>query len=175
MPTGLSSRISWTQTGQRSCSCSRFIERDASKFPDQHHAGDGDQGNQGSCTAWSTGYAARAYYAAAVEQRRVTLPQSIPSPAFLYNQNVGFPGDCESGSSNILALDTLKYGGALSLADWGQIGTGLGQAGDGIVKFLQGDPAAYAGGLPGGLTRLAMWPALLSTKVEGPDSRRTVR
>ncbi|WP_421762249.1 C1 family peptidase [Devosia sp.] len=78
----------------------------------------GDQGNQGSCTGWAVGYAARAYYAAAVEDRRIALPQSIPSPAFLYNQNVGVPGDCESGSSNILALDTLKYGGALSLADY---------------------------------------------------------
>ena len=78
----------------------------------------GDQGNQGSCTGWAVGYAARAYYAAAVEDRRITLPQSIPSPAFLYNQNVGVPGDCESGSANILALDTLKYGGALSLADY---------------------------------------------------------
>ena len=78
----------------------------------------GDQGNQGSCTGWAVGYAARAYYAAAVEQRRITLPQSIPSPAFLYNQNVGVPGDCQSGSANVLALETLKVGGSLSLADY---------------------------------------------------------
>ena len=78
----------------------------------------GDQGNQGSCTGWAVGYAARAYYAAAVEQRRITLPQSIPSPAFLYNQNVGVPGDCQSGSANVLILESLKAGGALSLADY---------------------------------------------------------
>lgn len=76
----------------------------------------GDQGQQGSCTAWATGYAARAYYAAAVEQRRITSPQSIPSPAYIYNLIVGVPGDCASGSANEYALEVLKYG-ALSLAD----------------------------------------------------------
>ena len=78
----------------------------------------GDQGEQGSCTAWAVGYAARAYYAAAVEARRITSPQSIPSPAFIYNQIVGIPGDCASGSSNALALEVLKQGGSLSLADY---------------------------------------------------------
>lgn len=78
----------------------------------------GDQGMQGSCTAWATGYAARAYYAAAVEERRITLPQSIPSPAFIYNQIVADPNDCGSGSANVLALEVLKQYGSLSLADY---------------------------------------------------------
>ncbi len=78
----------------------------------------GDQGMQGSCTAWATGYAARAYYAAAVEERRITLPQSIPSPGFIYNQIVADPADCGSGSANMLALEVLKQYGAMSLADY---------------------------------------------------------
>jgi hypothetical protein len=78
----------------------------------------GDQGMQGSCTAWATGYAARAYYAAAVEERRITSPQSIPSPAFIYNLIVADPNDCGSGSSNTLALEVLKQFGSLSLADY---------------------------------------------------------
>lgn len=78
----------------------------------------GDQGPQGSCTAWAVGYAARAYYAVTEEKRPQSTPASIPSPAFIYNQNVGVPGDCESGSANVLALDTLKEHGALSLADY---------------------------------------------------------
>jgi len=78
----------------------------------------GDQGMQGSCTAWSTGYAARAYYAAAVEERRITLPQSIPSPGFIYNQIVADPDDCGSGSSITLALEVLKQYGTMSLADY---------------------------------------------------------
>lgn len=82
----------------------------------------GDQGMQGSCTAWSTGYAARAYYAAAVEQRRITQPQSIPSPAFIYNQIVADPQDCGSGSAITLALEVLKQYGSLSLADYPYIG-----------------------------------------------------
>ena len=78
----------------------------------------GDQGQQGSCTAWAAGYAARAYYAAAVEQRRITSPQSIPSPAFIYGLIVADPNDCGSGSSNPLALEVLKQFGSLSLADY---------------------------------------------------------
>lgn len=80
--------------------------------------GAGDQGQQGSCTAWAAGYAARAYYAAAVEQRRITSPQSIPSPAFIYGLIVADPNDCGSGSSNPLALEVLKQFGSLSLADY---------------------------------------------------------
>lgn len=78
----------------------------------------GDQGDQGSCTAWAAGYAARAYYAAAVEQRRIALPQSIPSPSFIYNQIVADPSDCASGSSITLALEVLKQYGTMSLADY---------------------------------------------------------
>ncbi len=78
----------------------------------------GDQGQQGSCTAWAAGYAARAYYAAAVEQRRITSPQSIPSPAFIYGLIVADPDNCGSGSSNPLALEVLKQIGSLSLAEY---------------------------------------------------------
>ena len=59
----------------------------------------GDQGQQGSCTAWATGYAARAYYAAAVEQRRITSPQSMlpmsvtRSPYSRFTQPMSIPAD----------------------------------------------------------------------------------
>src|SRR3569832_389807 len=45
----------------------------------------GDQLKQGSCVGWATAYAARAYYAQQVEHRDTTLPENIPSPAWLFD------------------------------------------------------------------------------------------
>jgi C1A family cysteine protease len=75
----------------------------------------GMQGKQGSCTAWAVGYAARAYYARAMEQRNLASYSNIPSPAYIYN-SIKKPGACETAGSNIRdALDLLKNG-SLSLA-----------------------------------------------------------
>lgn len=66
----------------------------------------GDQGRQGSCTAWATAYTARTIQEAVVagaEQR-----QSPFSPAFLYNQLVR--GQCD-GTSIRQALEVVKRRG----------------------------------------------------------------
>jgi hypothetical protein len=75
----------------------------------------GEQGREGSCTAWAVGYAARAYYASAVEGRNVRSAANIPSPGYIYSSVVAQPGNCDSGSRTIDALNLLKDGGALSL------------------------------------------------------------
>ena len=70
----------------------------------------GDQGNQGSCTGWAVGYAARAYYAAAVEAPADHAAAVDPEPGLhLQPESSAMPGDCGSGSSNMLALEMLKY------------------------------------------------------------------
>ena len=76
----------------------------------------GDQGQQGSCVAWATAYAARAYYAEQVEHRDTTQPQNVPSPAYLFDL-IHLNGDCISGSYVSDAMDVLKQG-APSLADF---------------------------------------------------------
>ena len=81
----------------------------------------GDQGHQGSCVAWSTGFAARAYYAEVVEHRDISDPHNIPSPAFIYDviHQAGPNADdpCGGGSSATDAL-TLMEQGVGSLADF---------------------------------------------------------
>ena len=74
----------------------------------------GDQMQQGSCVGWATAYAARAYYAMQIEQRDNTLPQNIPSPAWVFNL-IHLP-DC-NGSYIYDAMTVLKDG-AESLADY---------------------------------------------------------
>lgn len=81
----------------------------------------GDQALQGSCVAWSTAFAARAYYAEVVEHRDITDPHNIPSPAFVYDA-VHQPGNsaqdpCGGGSNAADALTLLEHG-APSLADF---------------------------------------------------------
>jgi hypothetical protein len=73
----------------------------------------GDQGDQGSCTAWAVGYAARAYYAKTKENRDNTSKLNIPSPAYIYD-SIKTAGNCDTGS-NILSAMQLLQRGALSL------------------------------------------------------------
>ena len=80
-----------------------------------HFPPPGDQGKEGSCTAWAVGYAARAYYASAVEGRNVRSPANIPSPGYIFGSVVSEPGNCDSGARTIDALSLLKNGGSLSL------------------------------------------------------------
>lgn len=76
----------------------------------------GDQGDQGSCTGWAVGYAARTYY----EARRPAVdpddPAHIASPSFIYNRIR--EGDCDAGSSIGRALNLLEMRGALALAEY---------------------------------------------------------
>lgn len=67
-----------------------------------------DQGNQGSCVAWSAGYATMSYYINKQVNGNYNLNQ-LGSPKFLYNQCK--IGDCQSGSKYPLALEVLKNKG----------------------------------------------------------------
>ncbi len=73
----------------------------------------GNQGQQGSCTAWATGYAARSYYEARWHHSTPTQTEQLFSPSFIYNQVR--VGDCGEGSSISKALDLLKQTGAARL------------------------------------------------------------
>ncbi|MBX9945577.1 MAG: DUF4384 domain-containing protein [Reyranella sp.] len=75
----------------------------------------GDQGKQGSCVGWAVGYAARAYYAQALERRPAGQAAHIPSPAYVYNSIKDQAKGCGSGSAIPNALDLLKSG-AVSMA-----------------------------------------------------------
>ena len=76
----------------------------------------GDQGGLGSCTAWSTAYAARSYYSAAIERRDVSAPANIPSPNYVFHVARG-ASKCDDGTSFPQVVDVLKHG-ALSLAEY---------------------------------------------------------
>ncbi len=81
----------------------------------------GDQAQQGSCVAWSTGFAARAYYAEVVEHRDISDPHNIPSPAFIYDA-IHQPGrsaddPCGGGADAVDAMHLLEQGVG-SLADF---------------------------------------------------------
>lgn len=80
----------------------------------------GDQGQEGSCTAWAVAYAARSYYSKVSKGASYTTTdgkrndEAVLSPAFVYNQiNKGvdrgsYPGD---------ALDLLQTKGVCTLKD----------------------------------------------------------
>jgi C1A family cysteine protease len=69
-----------------------------------------NQGKQGSCVAWSSGYAARTILQSTSTR---TDPNSIAfSPAFLYN-NISLGGDQCEGSYIIKAMDFMQKTGAL--------------------------------------------------------------
>jgi C1A family cysteine protease len=71
----------------------------------------GNQGSEGSCVAWSVGYAARSidyfYKTGATIFSQAT---NVFSPEFLYNQ-VKFTDDCNSGTAMQTALDFIKLNG----------------------------------------------------------------
>jgi len=75
------------------------------------------QGSQGSCVGWAVGYAARAYYNAAIEGKKLQNPANIPSPAYIYNMINETPGDCSQGTYVRDALELLKTG-SVSLKDY---------------------------------------------------------
>lgn len=77
----------------------------------------GDQGKQGSCVAWSVGYALRGYYHHQRTRTSYADPQNLFSPAYIFNQLVRTP-DCQGGSKIIMALEILKNEGVATLADF---------------------------------------------------------
>jgi C1A family cysteine protease len=70
----------------------------------------GDQGIQGSCVAWATGYAAKSIAQQLSSGWNQNLSQNEFSPSWLYNQ-VKLSPDCGSGTYPSLALDKLKNAG----------------------------------------------------------------
>ncbi len=77
----------------------------------------GNQGKQGSCTAWAVGYAARSYYNAAPKQGSRLRQSQIPSPAYIYNTIRGPDSTCQGGSKISKALQLLKKG-TVSMAEY---------------------------------------------------------
>lgn len=78
----------------------------------------GNQGTQGSCTAWAVGYGVRSYY----EYRDLPadkVPRDLGfSPSFLYNQIKVKGGDCSSGAYISDALKFLKSDGIAPLPEF---------------------------------------------------------
>ena len=76
----------------------------------------GDQGQQTSCTAWATAYAARTYHEA--KQQGVPPKDTTQSfsPAYIYNQLQ--PGRCNTFTTLSDALDLLKKRGVPRLTDF---------------------------------------------------------
>ncbi|MFN1218317.1 C1 family peptidase [Chryseobacterium kwangjuense] len=71
----------------------------------------GDQGSEGSCTAWATAYAA--FSILEYNFRGITQPRS---PEYVYNQTK-LGNECNSGSLISVALNLLKNEGACSFAE----------------------------------------------------------
>lgn len=84
----------------------------SSRFPTP-----GNQGRQGSCTAWAVAYGARSYYDGLV-QGQALEPRSAFSPAYIYNQIRANSSDCSAGSSIEKALNLLKTQGVARIEDF---------------------------------------------------------
>lgn len=76
----------------------------------------GNQGDQGSCVAWSVGYAARTYYLKHYYSQDVSNRENALSPAFIYN-TLKQPGSaCDNGLSLTGALNLLQKSGGVPLS-----------------------------------------------------------
>ncbi len=76
----------------------------------------GNQGQQGSCTAWSTTYYMRSYYVN--RQSGSAVRAASLSPAFVYNQLARRGAQCKEGLVIGRALDFLKTRGAPPFASF---------------------------------------------------------
>ncbi|WP_150047316.1 C1 family peptidase [Methylomonas rhizoryzae] len=72
----------------------------------------GDQGQQGSCVAWATGYALKSYQEQAEMNWSLNTNTHLFSPAFIYNQ---INGGQDNGSQIYDALDLIIEKGAATL------------------------------------------------------------
>ena len=75
----------------------------------------GNQGTQGSCTAWAVGYAARSYYLARDHGLDPRQAVNVTSPAYLFNRLRA--GQCDQGTAISSALDLLRDTGAVPLTE----------------------------------------------------------
>lgn len=76
----------------------------------------GRQGNQSSCVAWATAYAARSYLEIRKQGWEVNDPSHLFSPAFIYNQINS--GRCDRGTSISEALNLLQKTGVVPLSEF---------------------------------------------------------
>jgi C1A family cysteine protease len=76
----------------------------------------GNQGPYGTCTAWSTAYAARTVAESIALHRtnRVLTTNNVFSPAFVY-KNISNDPECQTGTSVVAALELLKTIGAVKM------------------------------------------------------------
>jgi hypothetical protein len=72
----------------------------------------GDQGRQGSCVAWATGYALKSYQEGVEMNWSLNTPSHLFSPAYIYNQ---VNGGQDNGSQIYDALDLIIGQGAATL------------------------------------------------------------
>jgi hypothetical protein len=76
----------------------------------------GNQGTSQTCTAWAAAYAARSFYAGALEGRDLEDPASQVSPNYVFDLARG-QNLCEGGTNFTSVISVLRKG-ALSLADY---------------------------------------------------------
>lgn len=76
----------------------------------------GRQGNQSSCVAWATAYAARSYLETRRQGWEANDPGHLFSPAFIYNQISS--GRCDRGTNISDALNLLKKTGVVPLSEF---------------------------------------------------------
>ncbi|MGA2129091.1 MAG: DUF4384 domain-containing protein [Xanthobacteraceae bacterium] len=74
----------------------------------------GDQAATPSSAAWAAAYAARGFYAGALEGRDIGEPANVPSPSYVYH--LARQGSCDDGSSIPRVVEVLRRG-APSLAE----------------------------------------------------------
>ncbi len=78
----------------------------------------GNQGQQGSCVAWATGYALRSYYEGRNHPgEALATEQQVFSPAYIYNR-LHPNGDCQAGTAISDALDLIKHEGVPLLSQF---------------------------------------------------------
>jgi len=77
----------------------------------------GDQGTQGSCTAWAVGYALRSYHEGVRRDWDMTDSTHQVSPAWIYNR-LTEDRRCSNGTAISDALKLLKSNGAVDLASF---------------------------------------------------------
>lgn len=75
-----------------------------------------NQGSQGSCTSWATGYTVASFFMNANKSSKYSSNADLASPSYLYNQ-IRKGGQCGAGSSFPDNLNILQNQGICSLTD----------------------------------------------------------
>lgn len=79
----------------------------------------GNQGKQGSCTAWAVGYGMRSYYEGQANHREnFTSEEQVFSPAYIYNRLHEGAKDCHDGTAISHALDLLVQEGVPPMSEF---------------------------------------------------------